>query len=64
MTAHMTINRNQADWLLKRSFAEGVAWPIDRASLRALFGMGLSVGQIARYFSIDPIEVEALLNSH
>ena len=42
--------RGELDWLLKQSFADGVAWPIDRASLRALFDLGLTVAQIARYF--------------
>ena len=64
MTPHVTINRNQADCLLKRSFVEGVSWPIDRPSLRALLDMGLTVVQVARYFSIDPVEVQALLNGH
>ena len=62
MTAR--INTGTVDCLLQQSFAEGVSWPIDRASLRALFDLGLSVGQIARYFSIDPIEVQELLNGH
>ena len=61
MTAR--INRT-VDCLLQQPFAEGVSWPIDRASLRALFDLGLSVVQIARYFSIDPIEVQELLNRH
>jgi hypothetical protein len=64
MTPHVTINRNQADCLLKRSFVEGVSWPIDRPSLRALLDMGLTVVQVARYFSIDPIQVQARLNDH
>ena len=64
MTSYVNNNRDQVDWLLKRSFADGAPWPIDRASLRALFGMGLTVAQIARYFSINPIEVQAALNSH
>jgi hypothetical protein len=64
MTDHVSINRDQLDCLLKQSFAQGVSWPIDRASLRALFHMGLTVVQVARYFSIDPVEVEALLNGH
>ena len=63
MTAHVSIDRGQVHCLLKRSFVEGVSWPIDRPSLRALFGMGLTVAQIARYFSIDPIQVQARLNS-
>jgi hypothetical protein len=62
MTAR--INTGTVDCLLKQSFAEGVSWPIDRASLRALFDLGLSAVQIARYFSIDPIEVQELLNGH
>jgi len=41
-----------------------VSWPIDRASLRALFDLGLTVVQIARYFSIDPAEVQARLYRH
>ena len=57
-------NRNELDSLLMRSFSEGVRWPIDRASLRALSGMGLTVAQIARYFSIDSGEVQALLDRH
>ncbi len=64
MTAHVHTNRNQLDCLLKQSFAEGVSWPIDRASLRALFDLGLTVVQVARYFSIDPVEVQTLLNGH
>jgi hypothetical protein len=57
-------NRDELDWLLTQSFAEGVSWPIDRASLRALFDLGLTVAQIAKYFSTDPVEVQALLNRH
>jgi hypothetical protein len=64
MTAHEHTNRDELDCLLKQSFAEGVSWPIDRASLRALFHMGLTVEQVARYFSIDPVEVQALLSGH
>jgi hypothetical protein len=64
MTAHVHTNRDELDWLLKQSFAEGVSWPIDRASLRALFDLGLTVVQVARYFSIDPVEVQALVNGH
>jgi hypothetical protein len=60
----MSCNRNELDSLLKQSFAEGVSWPIDRASLRVLLRMGLTVAQIAGYFSIDPAEVHALLNRH
>jgi hypothetical protein len=62
MTAR--INTRTVDYLLQQSFAAGVSWPIDRASLRALFDLGLSVVQIARYFSIDPNEVQELLNRH
>jgi hypothetical protein len=62
MTAR--ISTRTVDCLLRQSFAASVSWPIDRASLRALFDLGLSVVQIARYFSIDPIEVQELLNGH
>jgi hypothetical protein len=57
-------NRDELDCPLKQSFVEGVNWPILRASLRALLDLGLTVAQIARYFSIDPVEVQALLNRH
>jgi hypothetical protein len=60
----MSCNRDELDSLLKQWFAEGVSWPIDRASLRVLLRMGLTVAQIAGYFSIDPAEVRALLNPH
>ncbi len=54
--------RDELDWLLKQPFAEGVRGPIDRAFLWALFDLGLTVAQIARYFSTDPVEVQALLS--
>ena len=56
----MSRNRTELDSLLKLAFAEGAHWPIERPSLIALSEMGLTVQQIARYFSIDPIEVQAL----
>jgi hypothetical protein len=62
MTAHM--NTRTVDCLLQQFFAAGVSWPIDRASLRALFDLGLTFVRIALYFSIDPIEVQELLNRH
>jgi hypothetical protein len=58
----MLRNRDKLDSLLKQAFAQGVSWPIERSSLRALSDMGLTVAQIARYFSIDPVEVQAVLN--
>jgi hypothetical protein len=60
----MLRNRDELDSLLMRSFTEGVRWPIDRASLTALSDMGLTVAQIARYFSIDSADVQALLDRH
>jgi hypothetical protein len=57
----MSRNRAELDSLLKQAFAEGVRWPIERPSLMALSDVGLSAQQIARYFSIDQVEVEALL---
>jgi hypothetical protein len=59
----MSHNRDELDDLLKQAFAEGVRWPIERSALKTLSDMGLTVSQIARYFSVDPIEVQALLGS-
>ncbi len=59
----MLHNRNSLDSLMKQAFAEGVRWPIERSSLRALSDLGLTVEQVARYFSVDPGEVLAFLKS-
>jgi hypothetical protein len=59
----MQRNRGQLDHLLKQEFIEGARWPVDRSSLRALSQMGLTIQQIARYFSVDPAEVQAVLKS-
>lgn len=48
---------------LHKSFIEGVSWPIDQASLAALFDIGLTVQQIAHYFSVTPADVLRLANS-
>lgn len=58
----MLRNRDELDGPLKQSPAEGVSWPVDRSSLRALADMGLTVAQIARYFSVNPDQVQALLD--
>jgi hypothetical protein len=58
----MPRNPDELDKMLRHSFADGANWPIDRPSLRALSRMGLTVAQIARHFSISPVEVQALLN--
>jgi hypothetical protein len=58
----MRRNPDELDNMLRHSFAEGGNWPIDRPSLRALSRMGLTVAQIARHFSISPVEIEALLD--
>ena len=58
----MRRNREELDNLLKQGFVEGVSWPIDRPSLEGLSHLGLTVTQIARYFSVDPIEVQSLLS--
>jgi len=57
----MLRNRDELDSLLKQAFEEGVSWPIERLSLNALSDMGLTIEQIARYFSVDPVEVRAFL---
>jgi hypothetical protein len=59
----MLHNRDELDGVLKQAFAEGVRWPIERPSLNALSELGLSVEQIARYFSVDPAEVRAFLKA-
>ena len=65
MTAHEHTNRVvglPAEAVICR---RSESWPIDRTlSLQALFHMGLTVEQVARYFSIDPVEVQALLSGH
>ena len=58
----MSANRDELDSLLRQAFAQGVRWPIDRPCLRALGHLGLTVPQIARFFSVDPVEVRALLS--
>jgi hypothetical protein len=55
---------DKLDSLLKQAFDEGVSWPIERSSLNALADMGLTIDQIARYFSVDPVEVRAILKSY
>ena len=57
----MLHNRDELDGLLKLAFGERVRWPIEGPSLHALSELGLSVEQIARYFSVDPAEVRAFL---
>jgi hypothetical protein len=54
---------DKLDSLLKQAFDEGVSWPIERSSLNALTDMGLTIDQIALYFSVDPVEVQAILKS-
>jgi hypothetical protein len=48
---------------LDRSFVEGATWPLDRGALAALLDMGLDPRQIARYFSVTPTAVVALLHA-
>jgi len=58
----MRRSREELENLLLRSFDEGARWPIDRASLRTLSRMGLSVAEVAQHFGVDPTEVRALLS--
>lgn len=58
----MLRHQDELDCLPRQALAQGVSWPTDRSSVRALSDMGLTVEQIARYFSVDPAEVQALLN--
>jgi hypothetical protein len=55
-SAHLTSQSN-LEASLRRSFSEGVMWPIDRGSLAALIDLGLSNGQIGEYFSVGPDDV-------
>jgi hypothetical protein len=57
----MSRNPDELEFLLRQAFAEGVRWPIDRPSLRALSRMGLTLAQTAQYFSVDPGEIRAIL---
>jgi hypothetical protein len=54
-------SRDKLDGLLRQAFDEGVRWPVERSSLNALSDLGLTVEQIARYFSVDPVLVRASL---
>jgi hypothetical protein len=54
----MLTNREDLNSVMKEAFAKGARWPIDRPSLRVLSHMGLSIEQIAWYFSVDAVEVE------
>ena len=54
-------NRDELDSLLEQALEEGFSWPVERSSLNALSDMGLTVEQIARYFSVDPVLVRASL---
>jgi hypothetical protein len=60
----MLHTRDELDSLLKQAFDEGVSWPIERSSLNALADMGLTIDQIAWYFSVDLVEVRAILKSY
>jgi hypothetical protein len=59
----MLSERDKLDSLLKQAFDEGVSWPIERSPLNVLVDNGLTIEQIARYFSVDPVEVRAVLKS-
>ena len=48
---------------LRRSFVDGVSWPIDAGSLAALLDMGLDAQQIADYFSVTADEVIQLIDA-
>ena len=57
----MLRDREELDCLLKQALEEGVSWPIGRSPLNLLVDMGLTIEQTARYFSVDPVEVRAVL---
>jgi hypothetical protein len=39
----------------------GANWPVAQMSFDVLTDLGLSIGQIAAYFAVDPAEVRVLL---
>ena len=43
---------------------EEIMWPIQPAALAALIDLGLSEGQIAAYFSVEPAAVRALRRNY
>lgn len=55
-----TPRRSPAATNAETASVAGGCWPIDRRSLAALLDLGLTVGQIARYFSVDVAEVRRL----
>ena len=58
----MLRNRNELDGLPKQAFAQGFAGQSSGPRLTRSPNLGLSVEQIARYFSVDLVEVRASLN--
>ena len=55
--AARSMDRHMLGASLRSSFCDGVAWPVDRASLAALIDLGLSNGQIGEYFTVKQHEV-------
>lgn len=56
--------REKLNGSLRQTFTEGAAWPVDMASLTALIDLGLSVKQIAAYFSVSPADVLWLADTY
>jgi hypothetical protein len=54
--------RGRPERRLPTTSAEGVSWSIEPAGLVALSDMGMSIEQIARYFSVQPEAVSAMPN--
>jgi hypothetical protein len=53
----LTMDRDDLETSLARSFTEGIDWPPDAASRAALLDMGLTANQLAQYFRVDLNEV-------
>jgi len=53
-------SRSDLTAALRRSFIQGVSWPLDRAGLTALVDLGLTNAQIASYFGVGADDVDML----
>ena len=52
-----SVDRHMLGASLRSSFCDGAVWPVDRAGLAALIDLGLSNGQIGKYFAVKQDEV-------
>ena len=55
----MTQERRDGELISCRRVVDGVPRSVEKASLAALHDLGLDDTQIAKYFAVEPIQVEA-----